>query len=271
MTSAAATLNVLRRNNVKESGVATGRPIVFAHGFGCSQDTWRLVAPHFERDHRVITFDHVGSGGSDLGAYDRGKYDSLYGYAEDVLEIITQLDLHDVVYAGHSVGAMIGVLAAVTSPARFGSLVLVGPSPSYINDGEYVGGFEHEDIDALLDNLDSNYLGWSSKMAPLIMGNTDRPELAEELTVSFCSTDPDVARHFARVTFLSDNRGDLATVSTPTLIVQSAKDIMAPAPVGEFVHAQIAGSKLVVVTANGHCLNLSHPNELVAEMRSYLK
>jgi sigma-B regulation protein RsbQ len=262
--------DVRRRNNVRVTGNPTGRPILFAHGFGCSQEMWRLVAPAFERDHQVILFDHVGAGGSDLSAYDRGKYDSLHGYADDVLEIVEALNLHDVVFVGHSVSAIVGVLAANRAPSRFGALVLVGPSPRYIDDGGYVGGFQQADIDSLLDALDSNYLDWSAKLAPAIMGNSERPELGEELTASFCSTDPAIARHFAHVTFLSDNRRDLARVTTPTLILQSREDAIAPLPVGRYVHSQIAGSRFVVLDATGHCPNLSHPDELVTRIREYL-
>jgi sigma-B regulation protein RsbQ len=258
------------RNNVTISGNETGRPILFAHGFGCSQEMWRSVVPAFEEDYRVVLFDHVGAGASDLTAYDRGKYDSLHGYADDVLEIIEELDLHDVVYVGHSVSAMIGVLAANHQPERFGGLVLVGPSPRYINDGDYVGGFEQADIDGLLDALDANYLGWSSAMAPVIMGNPDRPELGEELTSSFCSTDPEIARHFAHVTFLSDNRRDLAKVVTPTLVLQCTDDAIAPLPVGTFVSEQIPNSTLVVMSATGHCPNLSDPEQLSREIRAFL-
>ena len=270
MSVPASFADVVNKNNVRQSGVTDAPAVMFAHGFGCSQNMWRLVAPQFERDYRVITFDHVGSGGSDLSAYDRGTYDSLHGYADDVIDIVTALDLRDVIFVGHSVGAMIGALAAITAPELFSKLVLVGPSPHYINDGDYIGGFEKDDIDAMLDSVDSNYLGWSSAITPAIMGNSDRPELTEELTSSFCSADPDIAQHFARVTFLSDNRDDLASVSTPSLIVQSAEDVIAPLAVGQFVHDAIVDSDLVVVPANGHCLHLSHPQELVVAIRSFL-
>lgn len=245
--------------------------MLFAHGFGCSQEMWRAVASDFEKDHQVILFDLVGSGGSDLASYDRAKYDSLNGYADDVVEIVEELDLHDAIYVGHSVSAMIGVLAAIKAPSRFGALVLVGPSPRYIDDDGYVGGFTKSDIDTLLDTLDLNYLGWSEAMAPVIAGNADRPELGQELTESFCRVDPQIARHFARVTFLSDNRDDLADVVTPTLVLQCTDDPIAPLPVGTFVHEQIAGSELVVMSATGHCPNLSAPAQLTEEIRAYLR
>lgn len=268
--TAVRTTDVLRRNNVTVSGDPSGRVMVFAHGFGCSQATWNLVAPQFEADHRVVLFDHVGAGGSDSAAYDRGKYDSLDGYASDVLEILDELDVTDVVFVGHSVSAMIGVLAANRDPSRFGALVLIGPSPRYTNDGSYEGGFERADIDALLESLDANYLGWSQAMAPVIMGAPDRPELGERLTDSFCSIDPEIAQHFAYVTFLSDNRADLARVSVPTLILQCTADVIAPGSVGDYVHAEIAGSRLAVLRATGHVPILSAPHEVVAEMRAYL-
>jgi sigma-B regulation protein RsbQ len=261
---------VLERNNVTVSGNPAGRPVVFAHGFGCSQEVWRNVTPAFVDDHLVVTFDSVGAGGSDLSAYDPGKYDSLHGYADDLLEILDDLDLRDAVFVGHSVSAMVGVLAANRDPSRFGALVLVGPSPRYVNDGDYVGGFEQEDIDSMLDTLDSNYLGWSSAMAPVMTGNADRPEIGLELTDNFCSTDPTIARHFARVTFLSDNRRDLASVSVPTLVLQSTDDVIAPLSVGRFVAGEIPQGRLVVMETTGHCPNLSDPDLLAAEIRAYL-
>ncbi|MET0975478.1 MAG: alpha/beta hydrolase [Leifsonia sp.] len=262
--------DVSRRNNVKITGNPAGRPIVFAHGFGCSQEMWRLVAPAFEQDYRVVLFDHVGAGDSDISAYDKSKYDSLHGYADDVLEILADLDLGDAVYVGHSVSAMVGVLAATRDPARFGALVLVGPSPRYVDDVDYTGGFAQDDIDALLDSLDANYLGWSSAMAPVIMGNSDQPQLGDELTASFCRIDPAIARHFARVTFTSDNRDDLADVVTPTLVLQCNDDVIAPRAVGEFVHREIRDSRLVVLAATGHCPNLSSPGEVVQEIQRFL-
>ncbi len=244
--------------------------MLFAHGFGCDQNMWRFVTPAFEATHRIVLFDLVGAGGSDLTAFDPGRYGHLRGYAEDVLEICHALDLEDVVFVGHSVSAMIGVLAANREPDLFSRLVLVGPSPRYINDGEYVGGFTAEDIDGLLDSLDSNYLGWSSAMAPVIMGNADRPQLGDELTNSFCRTDPEIARHFARVTFTSDNRADLADVRIPTLVLQCSDDVIAPTAVGDYVADRIGGSTLVQLQASGHCPNLSAPEETVAAIETFL-
>ena len=268
--NATAGSDVLARHNVQLLGPEDGRPILFAHGFGCDQNMWRFVAPAFAADHRVVLFDHVGAGGSDLAAYSRSRYSSLRGYAEDVLEICRALSLERVVFVGHSVSAMIGVLAAVAEPERFAALVLIGPSPRYVDDGDYVGGFSAEDIEGLLDSLDSNYLGWSSAMAPVIMGNPDRPELGAELTNSFCRTDPEIARHFARVTFLSDNRADLPKVRARTLVLQCCEDAIAGPAVGEYVHRQIAGSELVLMQATGHCPNLSAPQETVAAIQAFL-
>ncbi len=245
--------------------------MLFAHGFGCDQHMWRHVAPAFEATHRVLLFDHVGAGRSDLSAYDPEKYSSLEGYAADVVEIVREHDLTDVVFVGHSVSAMIGVLAAAQEPDRFSRLVLVGPSPRYIDDGDYVGGFGKEDIDELIDSLDSNYLGWSAVMAPVIVGNPDRPELGEELTNSFCRTDPAIARQFARVTFYSDNRADLARVRTPALVLQCAEDPIAPTVVGRYVHENLPGSRFVQLTATGHCPNLSAPAETVDAIQAFVR
>ncbi|MFD0903659.1 alpha/beta fold hydrolase [Actinomadura sediminis] len=243
---------------------------MFAHGFGCDQSMWRMITPAFEADHRIVLFDHVGAGGSDLSAYSAERYGTLDAYAEDALEIIEELGLRDVVFVGHSVSAMIGVLAVAKAPDRFDRLVLIGPSPRYIDDDGYVGGFSAADIDELLDSMASNYLGWSSEMAPAIMGNPGSPELGEELTNSFCRTDPDIARQFARVTFLSDNRADLRSVTVPTLVLQCSDDVIAPDPVGEYVHRALPDGELVRMRATGHCPNLSAPEETVAAIKAFL-
>jgi len=263
-------VSVIARNRVRVSGVDDGRPMVFAHGFGCDQEMWRLVAPEFVVDHRVVLFDHVGSGRSDLSAYDPLKYGSLEGYAADIVEICRELALDDVVFVGHSVSAMMGVLAAASAPELFGALVMVGPNPRYIDDGDYTGGFTREDIAALLDSLDSNHLGWSAAMAPVIMGNPERPELTAELTNSFCRTDPDIARQFARVTFLSDNRADLPGVRVPTLVLQCTDDDIAPEAVGWYVHARVPGSVFTQLSATGHCPHLSASEETTAAIRAFL-
>jgi sigma-B regulation protein RsbQ len=261
---------VVEKNNVRLSGREGAQAMVFAHGFGCDQNMWRFVTPAFEKDYRIVLFDHVGSGRSDLSAYRRARYDSLQGYADDVLDICRELDLRRIVFVGHSVSAMIGVLAAVKEPDRFDRLVLVGPSARYIDDAGYVGGFSREDIEGLLESLDSNYLGWSSAMAPVIMGNPDRPELGAELTNSFCRTDPQIASHFARVTFLSDNRADLPKVTTRSLILQCSEDAIAPDAVGEYVRQHIPGSEIVRMKATGHCPNLSAPEETISAIKAFL-
>src|SRR6202142_2130770 len=241
----------------------------FSPGFGCDQNMWRFVAPAFESDFKTVLFDHVGAGHSDLSAYDPRKYGSLDGYADDLIDIGRELNISGAVFVGHSVSAMIGILASLKAPSLFESLVLVGPSARYINDGDYVGGFSEEQINELLDFLDPTYMGWSASMAPVIMGNPERPELGEELTNSFCRTDPAMARVFARTTFLSDNRADLAKVTVPTLILQCSRDAIAPAEVGAFVHDQIPGSALVTLAATGHCPQLSAPDATLAAIASF--
>ncbi|GAA2218258.1 alpha/beta hydrolase [Promicromonospora sukumoe] len=262
---------VATRHSARISGAPEGAPaIVFAHGFGCDQSMWRLVAPAFESDFRVVLFDHVGAGGSDATAYDLDRHASLDGYADDVVELLDELALGPVVLVGHSVSATIATLAAARRPELFDRLVLVGPNPRYIDDDGYRGGFAAHEIDELLDTMDANYLGWSAAMAPVIMGNPDRPALGEELTNAFCRTDPAIAKRFARTTFLSDNRADLAAVRTPSLVVQCREDVIAPVEVGRYVHANLAGSELALIDAVGHCPNLSAPGALIATMREYL-
>lgn len=260
---------LLGRHAVTVRGTGS-QTMMFAHGFGCDQAMWRYVAPAFECDHRVILFDYIGAGASDLGAYNAEKYSSLEGYADDVVALARALDIRGGTFVGHSVSAMIGVLAANRAPELFANLVLVGPSPRYVDDGDYVGGFTAEQIGELLDFLDSNHMGWSQAMAPVIMGNADRPELGEELTNSFCRTDPEIAKRFARTTFLSDNREDLAQVQARVLILQCRSDVIAPVGVGEFVHREIRGSELVLLDAVGHCPNLSAPAETIAAIRAFV-
>ncbi|MCU1403717.1 MAG: alpha/beta hydrolase [Glaciihabitans sp.] len=259
-----------QRNNVQVSGNLSGPVMLFAHGFGGSHDSWRFVTPEFSDTHKIVVFDHVGSGASDAAAYDRGKYDSLHGYADDILEIITELQLEDVIFVGHSVGSMMGVLAANRAPERFSHLVLVGPSPRYVDDEGYIGGMTQQGVAELLDSSDSNYLGWSSVMGPVIMGNADRPELGQALVESFQTVDPAIAAHFARVTFLSDNRRDLADVVVPTLILQSSDDVIAPLEVGEYVNEHTSNSTYVVMTSRGHVPNLSDPAQVAHHIRTYL-
>ncbi|MFF5159333.1 alpha/beta fold hydrolase [Streptomyces sp. NPDC000348] len=263
-------MGIQRRNNIRVTGRTSGRTVVLAHGFGCDQNMWRLAWPALARDFRVVLFDYVGAGRSDLSAWREERYSSLDGYARDVVEVCEELGLRDAVVVGHSVSAMAGVLARAAAPDRIGSLVMVCPSPRYIDEDGYRGGFGAEDIDELLESLESNYLGWSAAMAPVIMGNPDRPELGEELTNSFCATDPDIARAFARTTFLSDSRKDLAGVTVPTLILQCEQDVIAPPEVGAYVHAAIPGSELVTLDATGHCPQLSAPEATTAAIRAFV-
>jgi sigma-B regulation protein RsbQ len=264
-------MSALSRHNVSDSGRSDGQPIVFAHGFGCDLHMWRLITPAFEDDYRVVVFDHAGSGGSDPEAYDEGRHSSLQGYADDVVDICRELEITDGIFVGHSVSSMIGALADATAPELFEKLVMIGPSPRYIDDEGYVGGFSEADVRELLDSLESNYLGWSSAMAPAIMGNPDRPALGEELTESFCRTDPDRARRFAEVTFLSDNRADLPRVETPTLVLQCAQDAIAPVAVGRYVADAMPNATMVLLDATGHCPHLSAPDQTVAAMTPFVR
>lgn len=264
-------MDIARRNNVTVTGNPQGRVVVLAHGFGCDQNMWRLVVPALAKDYRVVLFDYVGSGRADATAFSEDRYASLTGYARDAVEVCEALDLRDAVFVGHSVSAMVGVLAAEMAPERIGSLVMVAPSPRYIDDEGYRGGFSAEDIDELLESLESNYLGWSAAMAPVIMGHPDRPELGEELTNSFCATDPDMARVFARTTFLSDSRQDLKGVRVPTLVLECTQDVIAPREVGAYVHRSIPGSTLVTLDTTGHCPHLSAPEATNEAILGFLR
>jgi sigma-B regulation protein RsbQ len=262
-------MSLLRRHNVHIAGRGS-TPMLFAHGFGCDQNMWRAVAPAFQNDFKTITFDYIGHGKSDFSAYDPRKYAALDGYADDILALCEELDLHDVVLVGHSVSAAVAILAAIRQPERFRSLILVAPSPCYLNDGDYTGGFTRDSIDELLTFLEANHLGWSSAMAPAIMGNPDRPELGAELANSFCRTDPDVARQFARVTFLSDCRPDLPRLTVPSLILQCSSDIIAPLSVGQYMHRTLPKSRFHLLSATGHCPHLSAPEETIDAIRTFL-
>lgn len=267
-TSSAA--EILRRNNVRVTGHGE-QVMLFAHGFGCDQNMWRYIVPSYEKDHKIVLFDYVGSGKSDISSYDPTKYSTLEGYSQDILEICDALGLRDVIFVGHSVSSMIGVLAAIKRPELFSHLILIGPSPSYINDTDYHGGFARKDIAELLDLMDRNYIGWAGYLAPVIMKNGERAELTEELQQSFCSTDPKIARKFAEATFYSDNRADLKSVNVPTLIIQCSDDAIAPVVVGEYVNREIEGSTLKVIEASGHCPHMSHPELTIEAMNEYLE
>lgn len=262
-------MNPAKRNNVKIVGTGE-QTLMFAHGYGCDQNMWRHVVPAFATDYRIVLFDFVGSGLSDVSAFDRTRYSTLHGYALDVVEILSELDLRKVHFVGHSVSSMIGALAFLDDPERIETLTMIGPSPCYINGDGYHGGFERSDIEGLLETLESNHVAWSATMAPLIMGNLETPELAAELEASFCRMDPFLASHFARVTFLSDNRGDLPNVVARTLILQCQKDVIAGLRVGEYVHRCLPNSQLVVMDATGHCPHMSAPKEVIGELKRFL-
>lgn len=260
---------IIRRNNINIFGMGV-QPIVFAHGFGCDQHMWRYITPAFEREYKIILFDHVGSGKSDQSAYDFEKYNSLKGYADDLIEICNELQLKKVIFVGHSVSSMIGALASAERPDLFEKLVMIGPSPCYTNKNGYFGGFTSQDIDELIETLESNYLGWSSYITPVIIGNPEMPEYSDELRNSFCSMNPEIAKHFARVTFLGDNREDLSKVLTSSLIIQCHPDVIAPVKVGEFVHKNIPESKYVLLDTSGHCPHLTAPDQVISSMQTFL-
>jgi sigma-B regulation protein RsbQ len=262
--------DIIRRNNVNVVGTGT-QPMLLAHGFGCDQNMWRHIVDAFSDEYKIVVFDYVGSGKSDLGAYDADRYSTLNGYTRDVLDICHALDLRDTIYVGHSVSSMVGILAANLEPERFERLVLIGPSPRYINDAPYVGGFERADIEGLLETMEKNYIGWANFLGPVVMQNPDRPELTAELTESFCSTDPVIARRFAEATFLADNRADLSALNVPSLILQCSDDLIAPQSVGEYLHASLPQSTFQQMKATGHCPHLSHPAETIELMRAYLR
>jgi sigma-B regulation protein RsbQ len=262
-------VDVIRRNNVKVQGSGS-RTMVFAHGFGCDQNMFRFIAPAFEPDFRLVFFDYVGCGKSDLTAYDPKRYGSLQGYAQDLLDVLRALEIEDAVVVAHSVSSMIALLVARQEPKRFSHLIMLGPSPRYINDRDYVGGFERADIDGLLDTMDKNYIGWANYLAPVVMGNPEHPELTTELVGSFCSTDPKIARKFAEVTFLSDNRADLTQVATPTLVVQVSDDVIAPVSVGQYVEREMPAAVMRIMEATGHCPHMSHPEDTVQVIQEYL-
>ena len=264
------TLDIIKRHNVRIFGKGT-QPLLFAHGLACDQQVWRLVTTSFENNYKIILFDFIGSGQSDISYYDKEKYSSLRGYAEDILDICSALELQNIIFVGHSVSSMIGMLAAITRPDLFFKLIMVGPSPRYINDKEYYGGFERREIDELINFMETNYIKWASYFAPLAMANPDRPELSRELIEGFCKSDPSITIGFARVTFLSDNRTDLPRLQISTLILQTEEDIVAPRQVGEYIHRNIPKSTLYVMKAKGHFPQLSAFEETVDLIIKYLK
>ncbi|HZP85322.1 MAG TPA: alpha/beta hydrolase [Burkholderiales bacterium] len=259
------------RNNVTIRGLETGPTIVFAHGFGCDQNMWRFVAPAYERTHRLVLFDYVGCGRSDWSAFNAARYASLDGYARDVLDVCEAADVHDAIFVGHSVSGVIGLLAAVREPARFSKLVMLAPSPRYVNDPPYTGGFERRDLEELLSLMDHNYIGWASHLAPIVMGNPEGTPLTDELRDSFCSTDPVASKAFARATFFADNRGDLAKAPVPSLIVQVRHDAIAPVEVGQYMRVHMPESELVIIDAAGHCPHMSHPDLTLQAMHRFIQ
>ncbi|GAB2776368.1 sigma-B regulation protein RsbQ [Hymenobacter luteus] len=262
-------VNVLKRNNVRVIGQGA-QTLLFVNGFGCDQSIWRYILPAFSAQYQLVLFDHVGAGLSDTTAYDPKKYASLEGYAQDVLDICHQLQLEQTILVGHSVGAMIGVLAAIQEPEAFERLLLLCPSPCYLNEEGYHGGFERQDIEDMLAFMEKDYVGWADSFVPFIMGNPDRPSLTVEMTHSFCQNDPAIARQFARVTFLSDNRPDVARLRVPCLLVQCAQDFVAPQEVGEYLRATIPDSTLVTLPVSGHCPHVSAPTETLDAMEHFM-
>lgn len=261
---------ILKRNNVNVIGKGN-KVMMLAHGFGCDQNSWQFITNAFVDDYKIVLFDYVGAGKSDLSAYNSERYSTLNGYAQDIIEICKELEINDAIFIGHSVSSMIGVLASIQEPSLFEKLIFIGPSPRYTNDNDYIGGFERKDLEGLFESMDSNYLGWSGSLAPAIMGNADRPELGNFLTNSFCSTDPDIAKEFARVTFLSDNRDDLKHLKTKSLTLQCREDIIAPLTIGEYVNKHAPNNTLYVMEATGHCPHISAPEETIEAIKSFIQ
>lgn len=261
--------DILERNNVVVKGNGS-QTLLFAHGFGCDQNMWRFITPAFEDEYKIVLFDYVGCGKSDLAAYNEERYSTLNGYAQDVIEICDALNLQQVIFVGHSVSGMIGALASIESPKLFSRIVFVCPSPRYINDSGYLGGFSREEIEGLLDVMDNNFIGWASFLAPVVMKNPEQPELIEELEKSFCSIDPVITKKFAEVTFFSDNRRDLQKIQVPSLILQCSEDAIAPDEVGDYMQQNVRDSKLRKMQATGHCPHMSHPEETIQLIKEFL-
>ncbi len=260
---------IQKRYNVNIFGSGS-KTLVFAHGFGCDQNMWRFISSAFESEYRIVLFDYMGCGRSDLAYYNKEKYNSLYGYAQDIVDICKGFNLREITFVGHSVSSMIGLLASVQEPGLISKAILVCPSPRYIDDQEYTGGFSQADLEGLLEVMDRNYLGWANFLAPVVMKNPDLPELTKEIEESFCSIDPDITRQFAKVTFFGDNRQDLQKIKIPTLILQCEDDSIAPKEVGQYLHRNLKDSQLVNMEATGHCPHMSHPEETIAAIKSYL-
>lgn len=262
-------MEITKRNNVKIIGKGS-QVIMFAHGFGADQNSWKGIIPAFIPDFKIILFDYVGSGNSDIGSYNASRYNNLSGYADDVIDICKALDLEDVIFVGHSVSSMVGVLASLKMPSLFKKIVFIGPSPRYINDEGYYGGMEEPDLEALLEMMDSNYLGWAGNMAPAIVGNADRPEHWENLSASFCATDPNIAKQFARVTFLSDNRKDLPLLKIPSLTIQCRDDILTSETVAKYILKHTPGNKMVLLDSTGHCPHLTDTDNVIKTIKEFI-
>ncbi|MFJ5717921.1 alpha/beta fold hydrolase [Neobacillus sp. NPDC093127] len=263
-------IDVMKRNNVKVMGQGE-QTIMFAHGFGCDQSMWQYIAPTFAEKYRIILFDYTGSGNSDITAYQSEKYSTLHGYMQDVLDIIEEMDLQQILFIGHSISSMIGMLAAIERPDYFDKLIMIGPSPCYLNDTDgYVGGFEQSDIKELLALMEMNFAGWASYMAPFAMDQSKDPKLTQELENSFVSTNPRIAREFAEVTFFSDYRTSVPSVTVPTLIIQCSNDSIVPIEVGEYLHKHLQNSTLQIIDARGHYPHISQPLETTEIIIDYL-
>ncbi|WP_421924887.1 alpha/beta fold hydrolase [Lysinibacillus capsici] len=261
--------NIVVRNNVTILGQGD-QPLIFAHGFGCDQNMWRFITPAFMDKYKIILFDYVGSGNSDINAYSSEKYQSLQGYVQDLLDIIETLSLQNSIFVGHSISAMIGLLASIQHPDYFKKLIMIGPSPCYLNDDGYQGGFERSDIAELLDMMEMNFTGWASYMAPIAMNNPEQPALTQELKQTFIAADPIIAKEFAEVTFLSDHRSELPKVSVPSLIIQCSEDSIVPISVGDYLHQHLKNSTLQLMEAKGHYPHISHPNETIQCIADFL-
>ena len=261
--------NIIVRNNVTILGQGD-QPLIFAHGFGCDQNMWRFITPAFMDKYKIILFDYVGSGNSDINAYSSEKYQSLQGYVQDLLDIIETLSLQNSIFVGHSISAMIGLLASIQHPDYFKKLIMIGPSPCYLNDDGYRGGFERSDIAELLDMMEMNFTGWASYMAPIAMSNPEQPALTQELKQTFIAADPIIAKEFAEVTFLSDHRSELPKVSVPSLIIQCSEDSIVPISVGDYLHQHLKNSTLQLMEAKGHYPHISHPNETIQCIADFL-
>jgi sigma-B regulation protein RsbQ len=266
-------MNILLRNNVHVLEGA-GPTLVYAHGFGCSQNMWDRITPAFKGEYKQVLFDYVGSGQSDRGAFDLQRYASLQGYAQDLIEVCEALQLTgEVVFVGHSVSCSIGMLAAIAKPELFSKLVLLGPNSCFVNEAAvgYVGGFEREDLEGLLSLMEQNYIGWANYLAPVVAAEDASGAVTQELSASFCSTDPVAARVFAQATFFSDNRSDLQNVRPPCLVLQHRHDALAPLAVGEYVHAHLPQSTLKVLDVSGHCAHMSHPHMVIDAIGAFMR